>query len=502
MSGDKPQEDAQQRRHENEDDSSLLCTSVLEGNLHAVQMAFLRLVSSNSTSSFTNMVDATKYGRWGRTPLLLACYKDGTDTTLEMVRALLDAGADPNITDSRGKTPLHGACWYGRVQIVKALLDSNANVNAKSNSKNSNNTPIHVASTRGHSKIMRMLLEKGADPTGKNLMGEGPLHCACWNGHIAAVRTLLDHDADLWQGTDNCGETPLHFASWQGHLQIVRELIEQYGANMFAKNRCSSTPMDLAFAFNHSEVAEYLLGSYRDNTLKRHGQLSLHAILQEATYSDHFMFLSIGRFGMDQTLAFLGELLAQVVDPMVVVRNDFGEVPLHIACSTGAPEHVVEFLLEEDATALNKQDQSGGLPVHSACRSDNPIHALRLLVDQDAAMLHKTDRSGALPIHVACRSGAPKRTIQYLVDQGGDGTLRVRDCNLALPLHLACAPPRVSLRAVKYLLKAYPKAVLETTSQHSFPFMLACESSAPESVIFAWLQAYPDIVASKESTDS
>ena len=42
------------------------------------------------------------------------------------VRLLLDAGANPNIQDNGGDTPLYYACYYGYPHVVRILLDSGA----------------------------------------------------------------------------------------------------------------------------------------------------------------------------------------------------------------------------------------------------------------------------------------------------------------------------------------------------------------------------------------
>ena len=213
------------------------------------------------------------------------------------------------------------------------------------------------------------------------------------------------------------------------------------------------------------------------------------------------MILPIGSLNEDQTLNFLTALIAQETDPMVLVRNDAGDLPIHMACHTGAPVRIIRFLAEQDAATISMQNRFGALPIHLACASAAPIEVARFLVQHESAMLHMSDHSGALPIHVACRAGVSLEMIRFLVEQGGIETLGARDNNLALPLHLFCASSRASLDAVKYLLKADPNSVSETTLQRDFPLMLACESSASESVIFTLLREYPEVVDSKRSSE-
>lgn len=97
---------------------------------------------------------------------VIAC-RDSATAKPENVAALLTAGADINLTDRDGWTPLHSCAHYNLPQIVPLLLKAGANTQLRDNY---GATPEDMAATNGHSEIV-YLLRKGrnmACPSKKN----------------------------------------------------------------------------------------------------------------------------------------------------------------------------------------------------------------------------------------------------------------------------------------------------------------------------------------------
>ena len=80
---------------------------------------------------------------------------------VEMVRRLLEHGADPNICDDSHRTPLHEASSRGLLEAARLLLSHGAKVDAKDGK---GNTPFQVAASKGHDELTKLLLAHGAVP--------------------------------------------------------------------------------------------------------------------------------------------------------------------------------------------------------------------------------------------------------------------------------------------------------------------------------------------------
>lgn len=111
----------------------------------------------------------------------------------EVVRLLLEHGADVNCSDSSGGTALIAACVeYGQPETVRLLLERGAAVN-KTNESGA--TALYYACQRGDLKTARLLLDAGADPELRPSFGSGPMLEALRHSDAELVELLKAHGA-------------------------------------------------------------------------------------------------------------------------------------------------------------------------------------------------------------------------------------------------------------------------------------------------------------------
>jgi ankyrin repeat protein len=111
--------------------------------------------------------------KWGDRPLVVAA----GDASLDVMRRLLDLGADPTLADDVGLTPLHTAASAAsdRVARVELLLEHGASLHATSSI---GNTPLHAAAESGHEDAIALLLDRGASVAPENTDGATPYKLA------------------------------------------------------------------------------------------------------------------------------------------------------------------------------------------------------------------------------------------------------------------------------------------------------------------------------------
>jgi hypothetical protein len=149
----------------------------------------------------------------GRTPLSLAA--EGGH--MEIVRILLQRDANVDERDSQfGFTPLHHAVVHGRVDVVEFLLDHGAALSG------ARIPPLTLAAAKGEQTVVRLLLEKGADPNSMDRRsGQTALHLAASRGYAIVCSCLLSHGADPNLQDIFSRWTPLQHAVAKGRQGVV-----------------------------------------------------------------------------------------------------------------------------------------------------------------------------------------------------------------------------------------------------------------------------------------
>ncbi len=189
----------------------------------------------------------------GMTPLFLAV----SNGQPEIVRLLLDSGADMHAANRFGAMPFHQAAYAGHRRIVEMLLERGEKVDVKDGD---DRTALHLTAWNDRQEIALLLIEKGArvdmgDSAGK---GATPLHYAAALGSADVARILLEHCANI-DAMAMEGATPLHLAVSREKPKLVRLLLA-YNAEVKRKDADGRTAIDLASFSSDRDLEGLLLG--------------------------------------------------------------------------------------------------------------------------------------------------------------------------------------------------------------------------------------------------
>ncbi len=182
--------------------------------------------------------------RGHRAAPLLQAVRDGD---VDRVHALVEAGADVNLSGLKGTKPLEVAVERGDGEIARLLLAGGAEPSPRA---------LGLAVMYGHTDLARALIEAGGDPNLRNDWDrQSLLEGAAEAGDVEFARVLLQHGADP-NDTDPLPTPALHQAAAQGDEALVRLLLEH---NADAGLRWHGrTAAQVAMEQGHSSIARTL----------------------------------------------------------------------------------------------------------------------------------------------------------------------------------------------------------------------------------------------------
>jgi ankyrin repeat protein len=167
------------------------------------------------------------------------------------VQKLLARGVDPNVVDRRGDPVLVVALREKSLKAATALIKAKDIDFDKANP--AGETPLMMAALQGELDMVKLMVDEEAEV---NKTGWTPLHYASTTGHNDVVKYLLDHAAYIDAESPN-GTTPLMMAARGGHIETVKLLLDE-GADMRLKNQQGMTVIDFAERYNQAEIANGL----------------------------------------------------------------------------------------------------------------------------------------------------------------------------------------------------------------------------------------------------
>jgi uncharacterized protein len=141
---------------------------------------------------------------------------------LEIRDLLIASGADIEMANLNGRTPLMSAAKYGRIDSLKLLLSKNVNPNLKDSQ---GNTALHLAILHGFAAIALELIHQGVDIHARNYESKTPLLVALDTG-LLEVRSTLEKLVAISPGTP---DIPTYKAILeQGKMKTLNELLKVY----------------------------------------------------------------------------------------------------------------------------------------------------------------------------------------------------------------------------------------------------------------------------------
>lgn len=302
--------------------------------------------------------------------LHLAATLDLEHDALEVVKHLVRAGCSPRVLNSAHETPLHTAAQYGRISVIKYFLSLDIPLPPdillaapKGYSKKENlvrflldkgadahvvtangDTPLHLILTCGYEadrlESVKLLIDAGCDPRAQNAAGETVVHVAARHGFVAVLEYLLSQNLTLPNNLFLASIQTIRFLVDKGiDLQSVATNYGDTGAVILSSHddedclECVRTLIKLGWDFSSRDLA---------------GDSAIHIVARLG-------FISTLRYLLSQNVPLPTDVL------LAAVPNDEQSY-------TPRTVPLVHFLIREGAH-VNITAPNGDTPLHLALRS-------------------------------------------------------------------------------------------------------------------------------------
>jgi ankyrin repeat protein len=401
--------------------------------------------------------DPNAAGPDGTTALHWAVQSD----RLDLVEALISAGAKVNVTNRWGVTPLALAVTNGSPAITHALLKAGADPR---HPLPETGTPLLTAARSGNPDVIKALLAAGVNANeAEETSGQTALMWAAADDHPAAVKTLLAAGADVGKLSKK-NETALFFAVRTGDVALVDELLAA-GAEVNGRtppdepklSPTGDTMLVTAIVNGHFALADHLLNKGADPNASGTRWPPLHALIRIRNYEESQFPAPKTADGDLDSLELARHLLGHGADPSAkaatkTARRNPGDMnytefkgatPFFLAAKAGDIPMLRLLLsvkadyttpIDEHTTPLMVAAGVGCVPGQWLEPERDVFAAVKLLVDELNADVNAVNDRHETALHGAVCRGADS-VIQYLVDKGAK--LDVKDVEGKTPLDVA-----------------------------------------------------------------
>lgn len=334
---------------------------------------------------------------------------------IKTVRAALNAGFDPRLTDAEGRT-VHQIAKEYRHEAIELLARELEERDETPPEMRGVVESILDAADKGHADKLARLLDghpKLIDARGGNFQKQTALHKAAWRNRHACVQLLLERGADVRIRDTGDNAHALHFAAEAADLAIVKMLVEA-GSDVIGEgddHRLNVLGWATCLGTTRTDVADYLLA--------QGAKLNLWSAIALGRVDDVRSLLKA-----DPSL--LSERMS---------RSEHRRTPLHHAAARNQPP-AVQLLLDLGAEA-NATDLTGATPLVTAALENADASVVSLLLEAAA----RIDFVAAISLKRYDLAEAMLRQAPSRIDVNGEDTIA---------LHIAVS--KRNTEAVRWLI--------------------------------------------------